>query len=299
MVDKLLIKSIVKGAITFIPGISLILERKKKSTHHSGSQAEFCYTLWLSLLSYLYGNGVNKSFENVGEIGCGGSVGVGICALLSGAKNYYCLEIEDHFDKENNLKLLDEIVVLFRSNSPIFNRFKQLNIPIKDFSFPSHLIIPRYFDDSFISELRDDIKNSCINTKHIKIIYSWQKSSGLYLDFIFSRAVMEHVNDPLSVYSEISRFVKNGAYSLHDIEFHSHGITLNPTEHYKINDFLWYIISGKRQYFLNRKSLMEHVNYLELNHFRTISVDKSFINNKLNQKPFLQGATVLSQYKKD
>lgn len=296
MVDKLLLKSVVKGAITFIPGISFILERKKRGTHHSGSFAEFCYTLWLGLLHYLELNGIKKSFNNVGEIGCGGSVGVGICALLSGANNYYCLEIEDHFDKENNLKLLDDIVALFRSNSPIFNRYKQLNIPIKDYSFPTHLIIPRYFDEGFISELRDDIKNSCINSKHLKIIYNWQQSAELKLDFVFSRAVMEHVNDPLSVYADISRFVKNGTHSLHDIEFHSHGIKLNPAGHFKINNFLWYIISGKRQYFLNRTPLAEHINYLEKNNFKTIDIDKSFIINSQNSKSYLQGAIVLSQY---
>ena len=110
MTDIMTVKAIAKGLLTYIPGVVNVLDKKKSSTKHSGANAEFCYTLWLSLLEKMHKDGVNPIFERVGELGCGGSVGVGICALLTGTKQYFALEIENHFDRKNNLKLLDEIV---------------------------------------------------------------------------------------------------------------------------------------------------------------------------------------------
>ncbi len=296
MTDLRIIKAFAKGLLTFIPGVAQLLTRKKRTSKHSGSIAEFCYTLWLSLLVHFEENGVSPDFETVGELGSGGSVGVGICALLTGTKQYFTLDIEDHYDKENNLKLLSEIVSLLRNKTRIPSSYKQINIKISKYDYPSHLISPRFMDNAFIDELRNEINDYCLGTKHLIILYDWYKKPALKLDMVFSRAVMEHVNDPYSVYKNLSFHLKSGAFSFHDIEFHSHGITKNINGHLDINKAFWAIIYGRRPYFLNRWTLKDHINALEDLNYYLIYIDQNIAteNDPLNEN--LVGATILSKY---
>ena len=88
-----------------MPGIPFLLKMKRAKSKHSSSNAEFCYSLWLSILVLFRENGLNPNLNIVGEIGTGGSMGMGICALLTGSAKYYALELEDVYDKENNLRI--------------------------------------------------------------------------------------------------------------------------------------------------------------------------------------------------
>ena len=110
MTDTKLIKALVKGAITYLPGFSNILDKKRSKSIHSCANAGFCYNLWLHILVHLKENEGKISFlKRIGEIGNGGSFGVGICALLTGSKEYYALEIEGAFNVEQNLVLLERL----------------------------------------------------------------------------------------------------------------------------------------------------------------------------------------------
>lgn len=296
LVDSLrLFKAIVKGIMTYIPGLNtLIRKRKKKYSKHSGSNAEFCLTLWLRILVYFKENNIDCKLNQVGEVGNGGSIGVGICALLSGSKEYYSLEIEDIYNIEENLQLLDEIVLLFKNRTPISDKYEQLNIKINDYSFPNDLINPMYLHDEFISEIKQEILNGFRNSKLIRIIRPWHISSPLYLDFIFSRAVMEHVNDPDFVYQRLSSHMKRNAIMLHDIELHSHGLTKCPNGHLNISKIVWKLICGKREYYLNRWTFEEHIHCIEEKDYEIIKTYKTFKQLKYS-KNFIVGGTILAK----
>jgi hypothetical protein len=297
MADINLIKAVVKGALTYIPGLSYILDKKKRTSKHSGFHAEFCYTMWLSMMVYFEENGIMPVFENIGELGNGGSVGVGICALLTGSKQYFALEIENHYDKENNLKLLDEIVTLFKNKAPISAHYKQLNIHISSHDYPISLINPRFLDNDLIEELRADIKSCCVGSKHLNIIYDWASKPNLNLDFAFSRAVMEHVRYPDQVYKHLGNNLKPGAYTFHDIELHSHDITRNINDHLKISEKLWKIIVGRRVYFLNRWQFIDHINALESLNFKIIHTQKLTEINHGSPHEVLVGAIIIAKLK--
>ena len=298
MTDIMTVKAIAKGLLTYIPGVVNVLDKKKSSTKHSGANAEFCYTLWLSLLEKIHESGVNPIFERVGELGCGGSVGVGICALLTGTKQYFALEIENHFDRENNLKLLDEIVTLFKNKTPISPNFKQLNIHVTNHEYPSHFIIPKFMEDEFVKVLRNEINSDCIGTKHLNIVYDWQRAPSLSLDLAFSRAVMEHVNNPNSVYEGLAYNLKPKAFMFHDIEFHSHGITKNKNGHLQISNLWWKIIVGKRSYYQNRLKFQDHINLIEKLNFTVIHTQKSTELDGASNNEVLIGATIFAKSNK-
>jgi len=293
MADIKKIKAQAKGLMTFLPGIGYFLDAKKQKSLHSCSDPLFCYNLWLRILVYLKGNKININSARIGEIGNGGSFGLGICALLSGSAEYTSLEIERIFDVDLNLILLDDIVQLFKQKTPISSQLNT-SIDIKCFDYPEDLIKPLFLNERYIEGLRAEISEGLINQNRLRILKNWQDYPSQNLDFIFSRAVMEHVRNPSNVYKSAINHLHVNALMLHDIELHSHGITNEPDGHYEIPERVWKIIYGKRKYFLNRWSLEEHLEELELMNCNILDVNKKY-GTSLKHRDVLTGATVLSK----
>jgi hypothetical protein len=295
MIDTRLLKAIIKGVITFIPGVSSLLIKWQIKSKHSASNPEFSYAFWLSLLVYFKENGITPNLNQIGEIGTGGLFGIGICALLTGSEKYHALEIEDVYDKENNLKLLDEIVLLFKKKTPISDKFKQMNIEIENHEFPEDLIKPFYLKENIISDIKNDLLTDCSKSKKIKIIKKWEIADTLNLNLIFSRAAMEHVENPNDVYKRIAFQLKEKSYMFHDIEFHSHGVTTKCNEHFIIPNLLWKIIYGRRDYYLNRWDLKKHLSAIMENKFNIVKTTKKMINLATTDEQLLYGAVVMAK----
>jgi hypothetical protein len=288
-IDIPILFAIIKGMATYLPGMNAKINRKREHQKHSGSIAEFCYTLWLSLLSNLVENEIDYNFERFGELGNGRSLGIAFCALLTGTKQYVSLEIEGTYTIKENLKLLDNIVLLFRKKANIINKYKQLNIKITDNSIKKRILNTLVVNETRVSEIKKEIINNFKDSKLIQIIKPWEQSSPLGLDIVFSRAVMEHVNEPHLVYQSLTKHLKKDAIMFHDIEFHSHNITKNPNGHYKIPNLIWKLICGKREYYLNKWTLKEHLQSIRDNQFQIKDIRSNFHDK------YLIGATVLSK----
>jgi len=295
MIDAKLLKSVAKGLLTFVPGVTRILDKKKGKSAHSGSHADFCYNLWLSILRKCEESGVKPDISKTGEIGTGGSLGGGICALLAGADKYYALEMDQRFNKEQNLKMLEELVLLFRGEEPISQKYPQLNIKTAIFDFPHNLVKPNYLDDQFIQQIREDIESEFKSNNRILIVNKWDQVNSLCLDFIFSRAVLEHVVDPGAAYLACYKHLKASGYMIHDVEFHSHGITSKPDGHMKIHSFLWKIIYGRRNYFLNRWTLSEHINQIQSLAFHIVMNEGNYSSYLQPENRVLVGAVILAE----
>lgn len=280
MVERSVLKAIFKGLLTYFPGYERLRFLKKKKSKHSGSDAYFCYTFWLAFLKYLESKNIKADFEVVGELGTAGSFGMGLCALLTGSKMYYALEIEDLFSVDRNLELLEELLTLFRLKSNLSAKYKQLNIPISDFSYPAHLIIPLYEDDGYVQSLRDDIINFAKGkSKRIHLVLNWMNRDADMVDLVISRAVMEHVEYPSKVYSKLNCLIRNNGLMMHDIDLHSHGITKHPIGHLYIPKWMWKLIFGKRIYYLNRYTYKDHMD----------SVGKCFRLESVSPSPEISG----------
>ena len=300
MKDIKLFKAITKGALTFLPGFGLILKRKKKKSKHSGSDALFCYILWFRILCMLKANNLPIKYGNIAEIGTGGSLGMAFCALLSGSEHYSTLDIEDNFDSEANLSLFDEIVRLFSNNKPVLSDYKEENINVRDCKLNSYTDIINPNDlISFLSPERiGQIRNSIIlrDDRFTKAHTNWEeeKNPQLNFEFIFSRAVMEHVTNPLSVYFASNKILKIGGIILHDIEFHSHGITDKWDTHTSINENLWRIIFGRRKYYLNRYQYSDHLKFIKQSGFSIL--DENIVKRTTKDgSSKIYGAAIIGQ----
>lgn len=293
MIDTLIIKSFIKGLISFIPGVSDLI-RKKINTKHSSSNAEFCYNFWFGLLIYLDENNINCDLSNIVELGNGNSIGIGYCALLTRADKYTAIDIYDYRETIFNVELFDEILKLIKEKRDIFIDEKLVNIRIKSKKFPEHLINYNLLDEIRINELREQIINK-EEGRSITFIFNEKILPLKRFTFAFSRAVMEHVNDPNAVYNNINKILINKSLFINDIEFHSHGISSSIDGHLKINNFIWKIIFGKRDFFLNRYKIIDHQAFLKANNFKTIKINENSKFCQINSRFVLYGCLIVSE----
>lgn len=294
MADKKLIKAIFKGALTFIPGVNFVLEKKKKKSRHSGSDALFSYSLWLSNLVYLAENKIQPNNSRLAEIGNGGSLGIAFCAILTGTNKYFSFEYKHNIDYKEQIQLLERISVLFDKAEPI-HHFNNISITISDSSFPQHLVLPKLEREVLLEQLKGDLQNELVGSDLIILVNNWETQNPLNITFAFSRAVMEHVNDPDYIYQKIFSHMSAHAMMLHDIEFHSHGITDKINGHYKIPNFLWSIIFGKRPFFLNRLNASDHSKCIKEIGFKVILEQEKIIEDPSRLEKVINSGVIISE----
>lgn len=292
--DYKLVKSIIKGAFTFIPGVNYILEKKRKKSIHSGSNAEFVYSLWLSVLVYLSENNIKPNLIKLGEVGNGGSLGIAFCAILTGTKEYYDFEYKRNINIHKQIELLDKILLLFKDKTAI-KSFNQINIKVKNHDFPSDLVLS-YRKQVLLSEkLKQDLHNALLGSGLIRIVKQWEASPSLALNFVFSRATMEHVLKPNGIYQAIYRHLLPSSYTMHDIEFHSHGLTKRLDGHMNISTFWWPIVFGRRTFFLNRWDMDEHIRAIKQCGFSIKYLNEVIVSDVQETDEVLYGGVVLAK----
>jgi len=294
MMEYSMLKAIGKGLITFLPGVAELLDNRKKKSRHSSSNAEFAYSLWLSVLVFLKENNIEANLNRIGEIGNGGSLGVAFCAILAGSQRYYDLEFYDNINVSEQLRLLEKIALLFQNKTPI-RKYDSINIKIKNYDFPVDYVLPDREQTILIEQLRRDIVQGFTNSRLIRIIDNWESAPSLALDFVFSRAVMEHVKNPSEVYASIYNHLKNNSYMLHDIELHSHGVSKQIDGHLQIKPFWWRLIVGKRPFLMNRWSFGVHLDEVKKQGFLPVIMDRvmKLDNGSLREAEY--GAVMLAK----
>lgn len=292
-------KSVIKGILTYFPAYKKYKSNANRITH-SSSDPEFCYTFWLGLLKYLKSIDNSIRLARICELGTGGSLGVGLSALLSGTDTYYALEIENTINIEDNLRILQAISQFFDDEQAVAPRYSQINLPIKDFLFPRDILKNTWRDPRRVKDLENELRdiliksNDATGDRMLNLALPWQDSSIQDIDFVFSRAVMEHVANPKDVYNRLHGLLKPGGYMFHDIELHSHGITRRPYDHYTIHPSVWKLIEGNREYSLNRLTLDDHLDLIS-QQFRVVDVTVNKRVYSKNSISYLRGATILAQ----
>ena len=81
--------------------------------------ARYCYSIWLRHLVKARNEGMAENPGVVAELGPGDSIGVGLAALLTGASEYYALDLKKYANTKRNLEIFDKLVELFKKREPI------------------------------------------------------------------------------------------------------------------------------------------------------------------------------------
>jgi SAM-dependent methyltransferase len=251
---------ITKGMASYVPGLYALRSRRR---HVQTATASYCYEVWLKhlvMFNELEPVPVPKTFA---ELGPGGSLGVGLAALLSGADTYYALDIVKYSEVDMNLSVLTDLVDLFRDRTPV-----DVGWPVESTVFPSHILTDDLLETTLAGPRIDEIRRALTapdgRAGAITIEYTvpWTDPSVIRrgeVDLILSQAVLEHVDDLDTTYEAFAQWLRPGGRMSHEIDFRSHGLTGPWNGHWEYPEAVWKMIVGKKPYLINRQPCTTHV----------------------------------------
>lgn len=284
---KLKLKAVVAGLATYIPSYDYL-----RPTGGTDS-ARYCYSVWLRHLILGHADGLHSSMPKVvAELGPGDSIGIGLAALLSGAEQYYALDLVRYTDLKNNLAVFDELVRLFKNREPVpgDDEFPLLRPKLDFYAFPKYLLndesLSASLDPKRIEEIWSSIEQS--DSKSQMIVYQapWDDPEVIQdgaVDMIYSQAVLEHVDDLPGVYRAMRRWLKPSGIMSHQIDFKCHGKADSWNGHWTYSDILWNVVVGRQPYLLNREPHSTHIRLLRENEFHIVRNAVSYSASELRR----------------
>lgn len=224
--------------------------------------ASYYYGIWLKHLVIAWNSGYRRIPARVVEFGPGDCFGVGIAALLSGADEYYGLDVLSYSDSQTNLQIFRDMVELFQKRAPRPTKgWPDFDQYMGKALFPDHILSEEVLEKSLqkdrLQKIELAIKKSGDSSEEIKIKYivPWVNNEELEddsIDFCYSHSVLEYVPNLEFLFDKIHRFlVPNGVMS-HQIDLSAHNLSHVWNGHRGFSNFSWNILKGKRPYFLTR-----------------------------------------------
>ncbi|MDR0746881.1 MAG: class I SAM-dependent methyltransferase [Helicobacteraceae bacterium] len=158
-----------------------------------GGNAAYCRSVWQTHIDAFKRFTPNTMPCRIAEFGPGNSIGVGICALLDGACEYYAFDAYSYADRASALVLLDRLVELADYDKDRSDRIRRVLNGEKD------------------------------ETIKVDYVAPWENVVVLpKVDFVFSQAVLEHVDDLENFYRAQAQILDRGGLCSHQIDFRSH-----------------------------------------------------------------------------
>lgn len=260
------LRSIAKGLATQVPALAGLANSRAGSAVTS----HYYYSVWLRHLRCTAEVSDRTSPACVAELGPGDSLGLGLAAMLCGADRYYGLDRLRFANAPHNLKIFDELVELFRRRAPMpgDDALPHVHPRLPDYAFPSKLLddarMERALDPARLERIRRLVATGAQADGDIEIRYfaPWDDAAEIRpstVDWVFSQAVLEHVDDVDGAYANLLKWLRPGGLMSHRIDYSSHGITRDWNGHWTVSEPMWKLIRGNRAYLINRLPHSRHV----------------------------------------
>jgi SAM-dependent methyltransferase len=265
----------VKGALTYVP----LMNRwrlRRAATGGSGS-ARYCYAVWLRHLVTLGEHGFDIKGAVVGELGPGDSIGMGLAAVLSGAKKYVGLDVIPYSAQADLNELLSKLAHLYASkeNIPGHDEFPNVRPRLTSYAFPEQLI-----DSASVPERLAQLRSAAsagLSTGSTAISYRapWSSAKDVEsgsLDLIFSQAVLQYVDDLDMTYRAMFEWLKPGGFCSHATGLGAVDFAPSWNGHWAYKDWEWNVVRGRRELLLNREPVNSHLLHARNAGFDVLSV---------------------------
>jgi hypothetical protein len=184
------------------------------------------------------------------------------------------LDIFKYWDVERNVKIFDELVELVKQRTAIpgNDEFPRTTPKLDNYAFPSDILSEIILQESLAEERINKIRAELIHSEDnkgntfIRSYVPWDDTSIIErdsVDFFFSQAVLQSVNNLNDTYDAMASWLKVGGIMSHSIDFSSVGLTKSWNGHWTFSDAEWKIIRQKTVIPLNRATLGDHLSLLE------------------------------------
>lgn len=259
------LEPILKGMASYVPGLHA---RRSRVRALKAATPQYCYSVWLKHFVLLDRSCKFTVPRTVAELGPGGSLGVGLAALLSGAETYYALDLIKYSEIDLNLSLLDGLVDLFRKRTPVLVGDEDLSGPV----FPGHTLtdglLAETLADARVADIRTALTTPEGRSGSITIEYTapWNDPAVIRhdeVDLITSTSVLEHVDDLTSTYDAFAQWLRPGGLMSHSIDFRSHFNTKAWNSHWQYPESVWKLVVGKKPYLINREPCSSHISAMK------------------------------------
>lgn len=297
-IEKL--RPIVKGLILHIPFVKSITDKGTGGT----TESRYCYSVWMRHLKNW--NSIRKDMpETVAELGPGDSLGIGLAALLSGCQSVVALDIIKYWDIKRNLKIFDELTLLFKQKAsiPDNTEYPKVGPLLDNYDFPVNILSNETLKESLseerISAIRKEI-HEIDNPKNQFIKYNipWHDDKIINketIDFVYSQAVLEHVEDLEGTYAGIYKWLKKDGVMSHTIDFKSHGTSKSWNGYRTYSEFEWWIVEGGKAYVINRIPYSKNIELQKKYNFKIIKNVPVKMENKIPKRYFSKRFKDLSE----
>jgi predicted SAM-dependent methyltransferase len=271
---------IARGLLTYVPGIHDLLPSKAEGQTTS---ARYCYDLWIRHLTLLHAHGYRGTPGTVAELGPGETLGVGICALLSGADHYVGLDVVAHSNAAKNQQILEKLVPLFETRIPSMRKgWPDFSEYLDERRFPSQLLTDDILAQSLRPKRVDNIRRALTDAwflNPITVDYKapWTDPHVIdenSVDLIISASVLEHVVDLPGTYRALYKWLKPGGWMAHQIDLKAHGMTRRWNGFRTCSEGIWKLAHGRRPYSINRYPASVHLQMMRDAGFRLVTEQK-------------------------
>ena len=229
--------------------------------------ARYCYSVFMRHRVIAAKSGLKRTPRSVLEIGPGDSLGVGLMALLTGSERYIAIDAVRHASPESNLTVFHELVTLLRNRTPIpFDGDCAVIRPELDhYGFPHDLFSDLSLSLALAPERLEKYKNLLLTPEKggaIQYFAPFGEMSAIEpesIDWIFSQAVLEHVDSLTETYRDFFRCLKPGCVMTHQVDFQCHETSTEWNGHWSYSKWLWALMRGRRPWFINRLPYSVHL----------------------------------------
>lgn len=270
-------RHILTGMLTWLPILDVV--RQRRASTGGSNSARYCYSVWFRHLVILDRYGFKVKGANIGELGPGDSIGMGLVALISGAARYVGLDVVPYSANAALEKMFDEVLHMYsgKERIPDHTEFPGVRPRLDSYEFPAHLID---WQDFLMRAkmIRDELKEGLNSGPLLGYRAPWTSLPHITegsLDLIFSQAVLEHVDNLQETYQAMFAWLKPGGYASHVIDFNAHGRSPYWNGHWAYSDWQWKLVRGKREFLLNREPMSMHLAYAKKAGFEVLLLERS------------------------
>lgn len=256
------------------------------------SNSRYCYTTWLRHLILLnrYQKGIPGA---VAELGPGDSLGTGIAALISGCEKYVGLDIFTYWDAAQNVKIFDELVILFKNKTtvPDASEFPRVRPYLDNYDFPAHILTEEILAVSMAAErlaaIRKELASPAASNIFVKYFVPWQADDikKESIDFVFSQGALQFAEMDF-IYHTMNTWLKPNGMMAHVIDFSSLGMSKVWNGHWAYSSLEWKLFSIGKKMLINRAAVSVHKEYLVKYNFSLLDIitykkEQGFQQNQL------------------